>query len=49
MLSEVVVQRNGTAIEMAGIGMGMAMGVILMSGMGEWEVSVNVDGRESQY
>jgi len=40
VLSEVVVQGNGAAIEMVGISMGMAIGMALMSGMEEWQVSL---------
>jgi len=36
VLSEVVVQWNGVAIEMVGIGMGMAMWMTFMFGMAEW-------------
>ena len=39
MLSEVVVQGNGAAIEMVGISMGMVMGMALMSGMEKWRIS----------
>jgi len=40
LLSVVAFQGNGATIEMVGIGMGMAMQVTLMSGMAEWQVSL---------